>query len=153
MLQSLENPTRTLRGFQAALDLLPWCIISAKQADQPARVSMAADVMLQTHLSAWVRSGRIMEAHPVQGVWRGESEQAYLLINCRREDAMRLCVAYGQECVATHKGLLWADGRVTPTLGALWGGAASGLDGYTVLPEGTAFALILDETGVGEVAA
>lgn len=79
----------------------------------------------------------------VDGFWQGQPEGRSFLIFAPAKTALAIGKRYGQKAITTNKGFEYVDGKVDAAdhANTVVGPDALKRDGYSVLPDGTAFSL------------
>jgi hypothetical protein len=128
---------------ETALKKPGWSIVTASKDGN----GTLADEVRNDDLEAYLIKQKI-EHHEVAGYYEGIDQGRNFLIFTDDKTAMKIGKKYKQDSIRTNKGLEYTDGHVQKSVHekSVFGDEAKKLPYYSVLPDGTAFAMGLEET-------
>jgi hypothetical protein len=123
---------------ESALKKPGWAILNGNLNGGNDAANAKSNDRLESELT---RKG--IDFQEVDGFWQGNPEGRSFLIFAPAKTALAIGKRYGQKAITTHKGFEYIDGKVDAAdhSQTMVGDAAKTRDGYSVLPDGTAFSL------------
>lgn len=129
---------------EAALKKTGWAIVTANKDEHDADTNAVANDALDSLLTK-----RGIEHYDVSGTYKGVDQGRNFLMFAPADESLAIAKRFKQESIATTNGLEYTDGHVEPwNHDATVVGPAALKGDHTVLPDGTAFSLVPQDTAI-----